>query len=76
MAFQFFLECSEAIALGMESGSILDGQITASSMDDGFTPTYSRLNVPRGWGTKVNTQQWLEVDFKVNINLLILNVKK
>ncbi|CAB4006030.1 Hypothetical predicted protein [Paramuricea clavata] len=71
-------DCSEPVALGMELGSILDGQITASSMseDGDFTPTYSRLNRPGGFKpTSTVTQQWLEVDFKVVTTVSSINTQ-
>ena len=68
------LECQEA--LGMESGTITNGMITASSRYDLSTASYrGRLNAPRvpfvsyggSWSpARANTNQWLQVDLGVN----------
>ncbi|XP_035682843.1 neuropilin-1-like [Branchiostoma floridae] len=55
--------------LGMESGAIPDGSITASSVHSpGFAPYLGRLNGNTGgggWAALVNViGQWLQVDFK------------
>ncbi|XP_072028701.1 uncharacterized protein [Amphiura filiformis] len=56
--------------LGMESGTILDNQITTSSqLYDQFSPSNARLNAvpvndePGAWvALHLNTQQWIQVD--------------
>lgn len=61
----------------MESGYILDSQITASSEFDGrHTPHYGRLNFPAGpakcgcWAVRHNDpSQWLQVDFVKKVSL-------
>ena len=60
--------------LGMESGTILDSQITASSeYGPGYAAHTGRLNVRVGetsWTTLVNdVNQWLQVDFLQNVTL-------
>ncbi|PFX33163.1 Neuropilin-2 [Stylophora pistillata] len=62
------VKCSGA--LGMESGAILDAQISASSrMNDNSTPRQARLNFIEqgskqgGWSSRVNDHKsWLQVD--------------
>ena len=64
------LECQEA--LGMESGAISDGQISASSeWNDNETAIRSRLHLqkdgdkPGGWAADTSDGgQWLQVDLK------------
>lgn len=68
------LECQEA--LGMESGAITNGMITASSRYDLSTASYrGRLNAPRvtfssyggSWSpASPKTDQWLQVDLGLN----------
>lgn len=63
-----YLECQAA--LGMESGAISDGQISAFSQQDAnHAATYGRLNfqksskVTRSWVAATNdVHQWLQVD--------------
>ena len=53
----------------MESGGIEDRQITSSSWDANYNPTFSRLNLPKGWapawGERDCAECWLQVDFQV-----------
>ncbi|XP_072050165.1 neuropilin-2-like [Amphiura filiformis] len=70
--------CSQPSALGMEDGSILDSQITASSfwlvtestMLD-MTGKWARLNGPFAWHTSVNypTEPWVAVDLTLIVLL-------
>lgn len=58
----------------MESGAILDSQITASSEHDiSHGARLARLNVQTGntcWAARVNdVNQWLQVDFLQNVTL-------
>ena len=59
--------------MGMETGKILDGQISASSQYDAYHATHQgrlnfkeRVSNPRGsgsWSARINNQnQWLQVD--------------
>ena len=59
-------ECT--FALGVESGAILDGQMTASSSYDGsIAPHIGRLNGPTSWSPAApNTNQWLQIDLGLN----------
>ena len=53
-------------ALGMESGAILDGQISASTeYSDEYLASYGRLNYQDRWAwssLKNDPDQWLQVD--------------
>ncbi|XP_071959412.1 uncharacterized protein [Antedon mediterranea] len=68
-------ECSSS--LGMESGSILDGQITASSIHSGDALAHcGRLNLPTengcfgGWSAEAPFQnEWLKIDLLVEHTL-------
>ena len=75
--FKIILDCSQSVALGMESGSIIDSQITASSFSSSSTPTYSRLNLPGGWTPTFSpaklAESWLMVEFKVKLFLMKIN---
>ncbi len=54
-------DCQKA-ALGMESGAISDGQISASSNYGNFPPEQGRLHGSGSWGTNADIDQWLQVD--------------
>ena len=56
------------VPLGMQSGSISDSQITASSSSVNYPPEGSRLNGPSAWLPTVPVDSWLMVDFTVNEN--------
>ena len=53
--------CQKA-ALGMESGVIVDEQITASSDLYGFPPEHGRLQGDGYWGATGDINQWLQID--------------
>ena len=59
-----YTECGKGRALGMESGNIKDGQITASSFYTGFNPWEGRLNNNHYWATsaKSPSNPWIQVD--------------
>ena len=56
----------DATALGMESGAILDRQISASTeYSDEYLASFGRLNYKDRWAwssLKVDPYQWLQVD--------------
>lgn len=58
------LECQEAQDLGMESGTILDSEISASSQyDSNHFARQGRLNFRGGWRAAVDDEnQWLQID--------------
>ena len=79
----FVPACSEPIALGLESGYILDAQLTSSSEHAfGYKNTkFARLNQAiiagvtiGGWGPRANdlSNPWLQIDFRVMIKLTFL----
>ena len=50
-------------ALGMESGTISDNQITASSYVNHLSPKEARLNNDKYWAAKTQSPgQWIQVD--------------
>ena len=55
------VDCQKA-ALGMESGAILDGQITASSEHQVFLAELGRLQGDACWGATGDINQWLQID--------------
>ncbi|XP_072021825.1 retinoschisin-like [Amphiura filiformis] len=60
--------CSQPMALGMESGSISDAQLSASSyyvwITVHFSPSEGRLNNDIYWASKGNDMgEWFQVDF-------------
>jgi hypothetical protein len=74
----FRLACSEPIALGLQSGAILDAQITSSSEhSNGLNNAkFARLNQTAvtdvtngGWVPKSNdlSNPWLQIDFRVTM---------
>ena len=67
--------CGGLDALGMESGSIKDAQITGSSSLGGHTPQYSRLNRPRAWLPASPIGSWLMVDFKEETTVTAITVQ-
>ena len=60
------LECT--FDLGVESGAISNGQMTAStSYDSSIVAHIGRLNGPQSWSPKVDdVNQWLQVDLGLN----------
>ena len=70
MVSGYFFHAVCPVPLGMESGAIVDSQITASSeLDTGHGTHQARLHFksdggsPGGWSSKVlDTNQWLQVD--------------
>ncbi|XP_078658315.1 uncharacterized protein LOC144903774 [Branchiostoma floridae x Branchiostoma belcheri] len=49
--------------LGLVSGAIADGQLTASSAQPGYEAFKARINGTRSWHmAQLDTQQWLQVD--------------
>lgn len=54
-------ECKDA--LGMESGAISDGQISASSVWFSLVASRGRLNSSTGWAAGTNNlNQWFQID--------------
>ena len=63
----FYTECDEVRALGMETGDVTDGQITASSFYSGqgvLNSWKGRLNNDDYWATEDSdpTNPWIQVD--------------
>ncbi|CAB4013337.1 lactadherin-like isoform X2, partial [Paramuricea clavata] len=76
--------CSAPIALGLESGDILDAQLTSSSEhSDGLKNTiFARLNQPAvtgltsgGWAPDGLSDSWLQIDFRVNTTLTGISIQ-
>ena len=64
--------CNTVKALGMETGKILDDQITASSSEAEHQASRGRLNFevspgkPSSWSARYkNSHQWLQVDLGI-----------
>ncbi len=58
-------ECNNPSALGMESGTIQDNQITASSYwnnNNNYGPSRARLHDTNGWTSGTVSDEWLQVD--------------
>ena len=56
-----FLDCE--VPLGLSSGRIPDGQITASSYRESLFPYYARLNSDTAWCSKKdNKRQYIQID--------------
>lgn len=83
--FCYFSKSVECLTpLGMESGKITDGQVTASSYyngDDRYAPKHGRLNKVSGlsgslgaWAAgQKNIHQWIQVDLGVQ-NMAVTRV--
>lgn len=76
MSYNFFLSgCNKA--LGLESGEISDGQITASSsFDSTVLAPFARLNIKQAskrhgaWvAGSNNVSQWLQIDLSLQYNV-------
>ena len=76
MSYNFFLSgCNKA--LGLESGEISDGQITASSsFDSTVLAPFARLNIKQASKThgawiagSNNVNQWLQIDLSLQYNV-------
>ena len=57
----------------MESGAILDTQISASSHYPGDAPQQARLRRPGSWGATDDINEWLQIDL-VNPNTSVTGV--
>ena len=63
-----FIECF-APAIGMETGAILDSQMTASSENDFNKVSFARLNANRVWCPTgdIELTEWIQVKRVINI---------
>ncbi|XP_078343331.1 uncharacterized protein LOC144629041 isoform X2 [Oculina patagonica] len=52
-------------ALGMKSGAISDGQISASSTWSNYYAHLARLDNNKGWASGIATNEWLQIDLGV-----------